>query len=133
MDPAPGFRDSLYAVTSELAALQPFLVAPEERGPALALVEAQDEPPLKGVKITVRSNGGEWLVVLVNEDEHRHMAVEVSGLEPINGLRLDLLYGSETATVEQGGFVTRMQPYEVKVFATSREWETALRDGRDFR
>ena len=129
----PNFRDSLYALTSELAALQPFLVAPEEREPKVALIEGEEEEQqTRGVKMTVRRNGREWLIALVNEDERRHMGVEVSGLESINGLRLDLLHGTETATVERGGFVTRMQPYEVKAFATGREWETAIRKGRDF-
>lgn len=131
-DPDPAFRDSVYALTSELAALQPFLAAPEERGPAVGLIADDDEPRSKGVSITVRRNGKEWLLALVNEDDHRHMGVEVSGLDAVNGLLLDLLYGAETVTVEHGGFITRMQPHEVKVFATGREWETAPRLGRDF-
>jgi hypothetical protein len=128
-----GFRDSIYALTSELAALQPFLTAPEERAPAVALIEADDEQASKGVRMTVRRSGKEWLLILVNEDDRRHMGVEVSGLHQLNGARLDLLYGAETAMVEHGEFVTRMQPHEVKVFATGREWETPRRGGRDFR
>ena len=82
--------------------------------------------------IAVSADGRDWLIVLVNEDAHRHMGVEVCGLEAGDGLRFDLLYGAETVTVERGCFITRMLPYEVKVFATGRRWETAMRDGRDF-
>ena len=60
------------------------------------------------------------------------MGVEVVGLEKLNGQTLELLYGSERAAVERGGFVTRIKPQEVKMFATSRQWETSRRAGRDF-
>ena len=84
------------------------------------------------MKVTARRTGREWLIVLINENDHRHMAVEVTGLDDLNGMRFDLLYGTETATVQKGELLTRMQPYEVKVLATGREWETDRRDGRDF-
>jgi len=45
---------------------------------------------------------------------------------------LELLYGVEKITVEQGELITRIKPFEVKVFATNRRWETRLREGRDF-
>ncbi|MHC4865405.1 MAG: hypothetical protein ACYTEX_15055 [Planctomycetota bacterium] len=31
-----------------------------------------------------------------------------------------------------GELVTRMQPYQVQVFATSRKWESKRQQGRDF-
>jgi len=34
--------------------------------------------------------------------------------------------------VEGGEFITRLRPLEVKVFATSRKWETPRRAGREF-
>jgi hypothetical protein len=58
--------------------------------------------------------------------------VEVTGLDELNGRTLDLLYGSEQATVERGELITRIKPLEVKVFATTRRWETEQREGRDF-
>jgi len=60
------------------------------------------------------------------------MGVEVIGLSQLNGQSLQLLYGVEAAIVNRGGFVTRLKPYEVKVFATSRKWESACREGRVF-
>lgn len=129
---SPGFLESILALTSELAALQPFLVAREETSPRLTLIEAERTPGSRGVRMAVRRAGAEWLVILVNEDDHRHMGVEVSGLDDLDGRRLELLYGSESAEVQRGSFVTRLLPHEVKVFATSRKWETPHRRGRDF-
>ncbi len=125
-------RTSIYALTGELAALQPFLTAPNEANVQVTAVAPREEEDRDGVKVTARRTGREWLIVLINENDHRHMAVEVTGLDDLNGMRFDLLYGTETATVQKGELLTRMQPYEVKVLATGREWETDRRDGRDF-
>lgn len=133
--PAPAaFRDSIYALTSELAALQPFLIAPPETGVRVRLIESEgrSQPGDRGVSSTLRKAGPERLLALVNEDSRAHMGVEVSGLEELNGRRLELLYGAETASVMGGEFITRLRPLEVKVFATSRKWETPRRAGRDF-
>ena len=131
------FRKSLYALTSELAALQPFLTAPTER--YVTVQEIDDgrtdiAPPVsaRGVRITARRTGREWLIVLVNEDEHAHMGVEVTGLDALNGTEFVELYGEEKTAISEGAFVTRMHPFEVKIFATHRKWETEQQDGRDF-
>ena len=71
-------------------------------------------------------------MILINEDNHRHMGVEVTGLDELNGRRLEQLYTSESATPMNGALITRMRPYEVQVFATSRKWETSRCKGRDF-
>lgn len=144
------FRQSLLALASELHALQPFLTAKDEADARLSLTDSLTSKELagprsslrdsrgrplenhQGVRLVVRQAAGEWLVVLVNEDNHHHMGVEVSGLAPLEGQTLAQLYGAETATVTHGGFVTRLKPYEVKVFAVSRKWESARRAGRDF-
>jgi hypothetical protein len=126
------FRESLYALTSEIAALQPFLVAPEEKSARATVIEAKDATEEAGVRMTARRAAKEWLIILVNEDNQWHMAVEVTGLAKLNGRSLELLYGHENATVERGEFVTRMPPLGVKVFATSRKWETTRRQGRDY-
>jgi hypothetical protein len=60
------------------------------------------------------------------------MGVEVKGLEALNGRQLQLLYGAESATVREGEFITRLMPLEVKVFATSRKWESAWPTGRGY-
>ena len=82
--------------------------------------------------MSVRNAEGEWIIILVNEDDRTYMGVEVTGIGALNGRDLELLYGSEKVTVEQGELVTRIKPFEVKIFATSRKWETNLREGRDF-
>ena len=131
------FRKSLYALTSELAALQPFLTAPVERYVAVNLIDdgrIDITPPasMRGVSVTARRTGREWLIVLVNEDEHPHMGVEVVGLDALNGTEFVELYGEEKTTVSEGSFSTRIRPLEVKLFATHRKWETDQREGRDF-
>lgn len=129
--PRPAFRQSLYALTGELAALQPMLVAPDVAGARVEVIDSEDlHAPGRGVASLVRKTGGEWLVVLVNEDDRPHYGVVVAGLA--GATRLELLYGSENVTVQGGEFVTRLLPYQVKVFASSRRWETARREGRAF-
>ena len=120
-------------MTSELAALQPFLVATDEPGIKVTLIEPTSDRPVRGVRVVVRRAEGEWLVILVNEDDHRHMGVEVTGLGHLNGRDLYALYEQERITIQRGELVTRMQPYEVKVFSTSRTWESPRRAGRDYK
>jgi hypothetical protein len=126
------FRESLYALTSELAALQPFLTATNQTQAQVAVIESKAGNEGPGVKLAVRKNGGEWLIILVNEDTQWHMGVEVSGLGDLNGQDLVLLYAGEKVRVERGAFVTRMPPLGVKLFSTSPQWATARRAGRDF-
>lgn len=134
MDAAPPsevFRESLYAVTAELSALQPFLVAPEARGVKVDVIDSEDfDKPRRGVSWICRRTGPDWMVVLVNEDDRPHMGVAVSGLP--EGARLEQLYGGEWVSVVRGEFVTRMKPHEVKVFATGRRWEKIRPAGRVF-
>ena len=126
------FRQSLYALTRELAALQPFLVSPDVKKTRLTLVDEYENLTNSHVMMTVRKVGDEWLIVLVNEDGHAHMGVEVSGIEELNGRRLVLLYGNEETEVARGELITRMMPCQVKVFATSRKWETGEIQGRSY-
>jgi hypothetical protein len=132
----PAFRASILAVTAELAALQAFLAAPNIDLPPVRLIEAgldgTTEKRGNGVHAAVRRSGDDWLVVLVNEDDTRHLGVELAELDVIDSRKLHLLYGDETVTVTNGTITTRLMAYETKVFATSREWETKQRAGRDF-
>jgi hypothetical protein len=136
-DGKEAFRKSLYALTSELAALHPFLTAPVEQYVTVQVTDdgRTDIPPpvsSRGVSVTARRTGRDWLVVLVNEDEYAHMGVEVVGLDALNGTEFIELYGDERTTVSDGSFVTRMRPFEVKLFATHRKWETTQQEGREF-
>jgi hypothetical protein len=133
-DRGADFRDSIYAMTSELAKLQPFLTVPEQKSVHILLTESEEVPPVgdKGVRWMARAASSDWLLVLVNEDDHPHMGVEVKGLEALNGRQLQLLYGTENATIQEGEFITRMMPREVKVFATSRKWESTWPTGREY-
>jgi len=126
------FRQSLYALTRELAALQPFLVAPDVPDVRLALVELPDENTAPHVAMTARKAGDDWLIILVDEDDDHHMGVVVEGLDELNGRTLHLLYGDETQTIAHGELITRMQAHEVKAFATERRWEGERREGREY-
>lgn len=128
------FRDSIYAMTSELAKLEPFLTAAEETSVHVKLTESKGRMRAgqRGVRWLARRSGSDWFIALVNEDKHSHLGVEVEGLEGLNGRQLKQLYGNENDTVSQGEFITRLMPQEVKVFSTSRKWASTWQTGRDF-
>jgi hypothetical protein len=125
------FRESIYAVTRELAALQPFLVADDVPGVRIEVIEARDEPAGRNVAAAVRRNGDDWLIAVVNEDPVAHLGVVIGGIEAVEDRTMNLLYGDETQTVDQGEIVTRLQPFEVKVYTTGKMAEANLA-GRDF-
>ena len=128
---AEDFRESLYALTSELAAVQPFLVAGEVAGLKVRVVDLPDKLPAH-VAMMCRNVGDEWLIVVVNEDDLGHMGVVVSGLEALEGRTLYRLYHPGEAVVRNGELVARILGRDVQVFATSRARETARLDGRDY-
>lgn len=128
----PRFRQSLYALTSELASIEAFLVGDLIEEARVDVIDDLFDPPGIGVRVKSFRAGNDHLVVLVNEDNHRHLGVDVSGLSHIDGRPLYLLYGEENAVVEKGRFVTRLQPFQVKTFCTSRRFETARRAGRAY-
>lgn len=125
------FRQSVYALTSELAALQPFLVAPEVSDIHVSVLERPGERPAR-VQQVCRKVGDDWLLILINEDEDPHMGVVVDGLDELNGRSLYLLYGEEIVPISNGELVARMLPRAVHIYATGRKWETARREGREF-
>lgn len=127
------FRQSLYALTSELAALQPLLTTDAVAGPRAATIDDLFDPEGRGVRVMLLRRDQDALLILVNEDNHRHLGVDVTGLESLDGRALSLLYGSEQHTVEEGSMVTRMQPYEVKLFSThANRYESQRMLGRDY-
>lgn len=125
------FRQSIYAVTSELAALQPFLVVPDVAA-NIQVIDLPEDQGERGVHGIVRRVGVDALVALVNEDEVRHLGVVVEGISDLDGRDMHLLYGEESVPVSHGELIVRMQPLEVKVYCTSRTFESARREGRDF-
>lgn len=130
----PRFRASLYALTSELSALQPFLVGDEHPGVRATVIDDVFDPPGKGVRARLARHETDYLLILVNEDAERHLGVDVSGLGMLNGRELSELYGDERAVVAHGSFVTRLQGYGVKVFATNAaRYASARTVGRDYR
>jgi hypothetical protein len=128
---APELRGALYALTRELAALQPLLTG-EPVPVTVTLVEAPDRPLEQPVRAFARRNGNDWLVAVVNADTERHMGVEVAGLGGLNGRQLVQLYGDDAVTVCHGEIVVRMQARSVAVYATSRDWETPSTAEREY-
>ncbi len=128
------FRQSLYALTAELAAIQPFLTAPEAINLNIDLAEIENPAieETRGVVYTVRRFKQDWLVILVNEDDRWHHGVELEGLEQLSGKTLYQLYGDNQVQIEEGALTTRMGPYDVQIYSTSKDWESSVTDGRHF-
>ncbi|MBT5925823.1 MAG: hypothetical protein HOH33_04315, partial [Verrucomicrobia bacterium] len=128
----PAFRQSLYAVTSEIAALTPYLNNTASSSVTATIIPDLFEPKSLGVKTLVVHHGSNSIIILVNKDAHRHLGVEIHGLDKLNGKRLHLLYGQEMQTPNQGSFITRMQANEIKVFATDPGLAKGIPKGRDY-
>ncbi len=129
----PKFRESLYALTSELSRLQPFLIGDVLQGVRARTIDDLFDPPGRGVRAMLLRSANDYLLILVNEDGHRHLGVEVSGLEALAERDLSLLYGDETFHVSDGTLVTRMQPFDVKLFCThAARYESPRGEGRDY-
>ena len=125
-------RASIYALTKELAALQPFLTAPDVPGVRLSVIEDKNPDMTPRVAGLARCAGDDWLVVLVNEDDVPHTAVIVEGLEALNGRTLCHLYTEDAAVVARGELIARLQPKAVQVYVTSRDYEACCGDARAF-
>jgi hypothetical protein len=128
----PEFRESLYALTSELSALQPFLISDHHDNVRADVIDDLFDQPGRGVRSRLLRHGSDYLLILVNEDSQRHLGVDVAGLQMIEGRELSLLYGSESAKVQHGGIVTRLQGYEVKLFATNSRYESSRTAARGY-
>lgn len=120
-------------MTSELAAIQQFLTGHRIEGVETNLIHDLFDPHGNGVRSMLLRNQNDFLLILVNEDNHHRLGVDVYGLGAINHRKLYQLYGEEQVDVIDGNMVTRMQPYEVKLFSTRQDsYETLSREGRDF-
>ena len=128
----PEFRTSIYALTSELAQLNDFLIAPPDQNVHAIVVDDVFDKPGLGVRTRGLRHGDEYLLIVVNEDDHTRLGVDIRGLEAVAGRTLYQVYGAESARVEPGGFVTRLQPHQVKVFATNKSLVAPLEAGRDY-
>ena len=128
----PDFRQSLYALTRELNAIEPFLIADTMASASANVIPDLFEDSGLGVRVMAKTRGTDVLVILVNEDSERHLGVEIQGLAERDGRTLYQLYGEEIQPIKRGGFVTRMQGHQVKVFCTNPIFQTARKLGRDY-
>ena len=125
------FKQSLFGLTKELNVLQPFFST--EPKPISITTHLPEQNANHRVAGTARQYGRDWMVALVNESDTTQHAAVVSGLDLLNGQQLVELYGEDEVTVKNGKIFVRLKPFEVKVYATSRKWETADKKGRDYR
>ncbi|MFW5831139.1 MAG: hypothetical protein ACOCVA_02725 [Prolixibacteraceae bacterium] len=125
------FIQSIYAVTSELSALQPFLVSPEENHMNIRGIKTlpDEKSEFSGI---VRRYGRDWLIVVINETDDYPMSVVVENLEHLNGMKFYELYGEDEFSVSNEEMVLRMKPREIKVLSTSKRWKTKRTMGRDY-
>ena len=128
----PMFRQSLYAITSELAAIEHYVKKTNLSPVPTRIIPDLFEPESIGVKAMLGIHETDSLLILVNKDPHRHLGVEIQGLEALNGQRLHLLYGQEMQIPDKGSFITRMQANGVKIFATDPSLAKGTREGRGF-
>jgi len=122
------FLQSIFAVTSELSFLQPFLSAVNEDQ---VKVNISIDPVEKSYPVSciARRFGRDWMIAVINETDTYQMGVVVNGLKHLNGFKFKELYGDQEVTVSNEEIILRMKPREVKVFATSENWETARNKG----
>ena len=127
------FLQSVYAVVSELSALQPFLTAPvPQQDVHVRIIKSTYGDPDGSASAMVRQSGDDRLVVVINESDFCQTGITIENLEEMNGVKLDELYGDDQVTVSHEGISLRMKPREVKVFATGRKWESRRVNGRDY-
>ena len=129
----PDFRTSLYALTDEISRLNAFLVSATKLEAHAVLANDVFDPPGEGVQVLAKQFGNDYLIIVVNEDEHHHLGVDVRGLNALEGRQLERVYGEERETVRNGGFVTRLQGYEVKLFTTAAGLRSPNSVGRNYR
>lgn len=122
-------RQSLYSVTSELHALQPFLTSPEKEQISVYVVK-DFEPRDQQAAWIARQYGRDWMIALINETDFAIKSVVAKGL--LNGLKFVELYGEEEVTVVDEEFMTHMKPHEIKAFTTGKKWETSRRNARNY-
>jgi hypothetical protein len=128
----PQFRQSLYSLTSELAAIQPFLISPSLPNVRAETIPDFDQPGGREVRAVGRRVGDDLLLILVNDEPQRQFGTMVHGLSDWQGKKLYELYGTDEPTIESDEQVFRLQPFEAKVYATSRRWESSRRTARDY-
>jgi hypothetical protein len=125
------FRQSIYAVTRELSALQPFLVSPEEKHVNIRGIKTLPEVKSDFSSIA-RRYGRDWLIVVINETDDYQMSVVVENMKHLNGMKFYDLYGKDEFVVSNEEMVFRMKPREIKVLATSKRWKSKETKGRDY-
>jgi len=127
--PAEGGRPRLWRdllrIARELRALEPALVAPPLKPPAVRQAETYGSIDGKGILCTARRVDDDLVLLVVNETGDG-LGFTVSNLPPkLNGRTLYRLYSSEEHQVNSRSFTDGIRPLDVLVYATSRRFEEA--------
>jgi len=118
--PQSRFWKSLLAVTREIAALEPFLVAPEVQGKMkVEPLQFTSSQPTR-VASTLRQVGNEYLLIVMQEDLNQ--PVSVSNLQFLENRTLYELGTSREYTV-QNGQIRIWHSLEPHVLCTTRKYE----------
>jgi len=129
--PEASHWQALKALAAELSALSPVLTAPPAALPVQVRTLSAWHSAALGARASLRQVGDQWYLLLVNEERYP-LEVAVSGLAPLAGRSLELLYSDQRQVVAaDGSFAVSLPGYVVNVYATSRRLE-APRPGRDF-
>jgi hypothetical protein len=149
------FLQSIFALTRELSALQPFLSSSDEFKPEIKIIDSfSSEDQInetadlsyfpvnqrlsvsrelnKQVSASARRFNREWMIILINENDNQQSGVILENLTHLNGIGFIELYGNEKFVVENERVVLRLMPREVKVFVTGSNWESDIIIGRDY-
>jgi hypothetical protein len=124
---------SVSAVVSELASLQPFLTSGEQKDVKVKVI--QRKLPIcdyESVSCIARRFGRDWMIALINETDNYQMDVVVENLKNLNGIHLVELYGNDEVTISDEELQLIMKPREIKIFASDKKWETNRTEGRDY-
>ncbi|HPI72086.1 MAG TPA: hypothetical protein PK843_08140 [bacterium] len=114
------FCKAILAVTSELAELEPYLVAPELKKQLTVepLTFAASEP--SRVAYSFRRHQNDYLLILSTEDNGQW--VRVDGLQRLNGRAFYDVAGGRRHMVQQGRLLLSPQS-RLSVLCTDRQWE----------
>ncbi len=122
-DSRPPFWHDLLRVTRELHALEPALVAPPLKTPALRRAPTYGSIDSAGIVCTLRRVENEFVLLVANETEAGLHFTLADLPASLNGRTLFRLYSTEEHSIARGQLEDGIKPFFVHVYATSRSFE----------
>lgn len=130
-NPVPGrprlWRD-LLRVARELSALEPALVAPPLKTPAVRQADTYGSIDGAGILCTLRRVRDDYVLIVVNENCNG-LRFTVSGLpRKLDGRAWYRLGSAAAPSPSHGQFMDGIKAYDVQVYSTTRRFEAQLAD-----